>query len=180
MGISDLINKYSNMLKELPAERQRVALEIGNNAKALISSRVQNEGLNDKNEKFPLYSKNPLPLNYFVSSNKGADTRFKKDVNKGVISSSYENYRKYHGLPTDKRTTTFTGDMWKDVIAEITLQTETTTEVTISARSKHNQDKINSNSKYAKANILSLTLEEEALINEVHKKSVENFLKKYE
>jgi len=80
----------------------------------------------------------------------------------------------------DKRTTTFTGDMWKDVIVEITKQTSDTTEVTINARSAANQKKINVNSKIAKTNILALSDEEIEFINESHKEMIEAFLKKYD
>ena len=178
-GIQDLINKYTNILKALPEERTRIALIIGNDAKALTASRVQNEGINAEGAKMPLYSKRPLPLHYFTSPNQGATEKFKKDVRAKKTVPSYENFRKYHGYPIDKRTTTFTGDMWKDVFVEVTNQTMDMTEVTIRARSDMNQKKINYNSASAKTNILKISKEEAEMLNKAHAKLVEDFLKKY-
>jgi hypothetical protein len=180
-GIQDLINKYTRILAELPIEREKIALTIANEAKALAASRVQNEGKNSKGGKMPLYSDKPLPLYYFGNSNnQGAVAKFKKDVTDGKAVSSYETFRRYHGMPTDKRTTTFTGDMWKDVHVEITEKTATKTEVTIKARSQRNQNKLNWNSKTANTNILSLSDEERKLINEAHQEMINEYLKKFE
>lgn len=180
MGIEDLINKYSKILSELPKERERIALQVANEAKALAASRIQNTGIDSEGNKMPLYSKKPLPLYYFNNSNnQSAVDKFKKDVKAKKAIPSYEVFRKYHGMPTDKRTTTFTGDMWKDIFVEVTNQTLDITEVTIRARSDENQKKVNYNSKTAKANILAISDEEEKLINQSHAELVDNFLRKY-
>jgi len=57
MAIQDLVNKYTAILNDLPKEREKIALTIANEGKALAASRIQNEGINSDGQKMPLYSK---------------------------------------------------------------------------------------------------------------------------
>lgn len=98
-------------------------------AKAMLQSRIQEEGLNSSGASFEPYSKNKLPLFFFAKNSKvnvlntlGIDNTGKL-VNKGrkgiknpySEGVSYEEWRKLMGLPITHVTLTVTGEMWKKI-----------------------------------------------------------------
>lgn len=179
-GLASLVEKYKKIAKEMPEQRKRLALIYAHDAHAITANRIQNTGINAEGQKMPLYSENPLPLFFFDGSKTNAPSKaekFKKDVKKGLIESSYKNFRKAYGLPVDKRTLTFDGDMFKSIGQEVVEHTDLKTVVEIKAKDQENQNKVNWNSNMVKSNILSFGKAEKELIRSLNEERVKNLLK---
>lgn len=181
MTLKDLTISYQNKIKLLEVSRKENALVIAGDYTALIINRVQNQGESSDGSKFKKYSDNPLPLFFFGDGNsKTKADRFKKDVKKKKTEPSYENFRQYLGLPTDKRTLTMTGDMFKSIRPEILEHNDFVTIVEIKARDKFNQDKVNWNSGELGISIISANQVEKQMVENANKKRVETILNQYQ
>lgn len=179
-GLSKMAKKYAKILEELPKERQKLALIMAADAHALTAHRIQNTGVDAEGKKMPLYSKKFFPYYLLNENSFNAPTKIKKfkaDVAKKKIEPTYENLRKAYGLPTDKRTLTFDGDMWKSIGFEVTNHDEKVTEVTIKAKDEFNQNKINWNSNKIGINILRFGDDEQELIRELNENRIKELLK---
>jgi hypothetical protein len=171
--LRDLAQKYAEIIKQLPQERQKNALRIAADAHALTAMRIQNEGTDATGKKMKLYSKKPNPKWWALNPNSftapGKIKRFKDKVEKGEIEPTYENLRKEYGLPIDKRTLTFQGNMWASIKFDVTKHDTNITEVTIRAKDKENQIKVASNSKIVGINILKFGDDEAELIQDLNR-----------
>jgi hypothetical protein len=147
-GLKTLLNKYSKKAEELAAERQKEALIISKDMYALVTRRLQNEGVDSKGNKFKLYS------------------------------VGYKAKRRALGLPIDKRTHTFSGDMFKSTRPIIVEHNLNRTVVEIRANDRKNQDKLNENSKIVGTNILSLNHEEKNLLEELNLERIQKVMNK--
>lgn len=147
MNLRNIFNKYESILVKMAAEREVKALEISQDISALVKNRLQNEGIGPDGNKFKLYS------------------------------AGYAAKRKALGLPVDKRTHTFTGDMLKSTRPIVVESNDTRTVVEISASDRDNQDKINENSRIVKTNILSLTEEEKNLVEELNQERIDKYFR---
>lgn len=146
-GLKDLLRKYANKAEEIAANRQKDALIIAKDMFALVSSRLQNQGVDKDGNRFKLYS------------------------------VKYKAKRAAFGLPVDKRTHTFTGEMFKSIRPIVVEHTDLKTVVEIRANDRENQNKINENSRIVGSNILSLNDEEKNLLEELNVERVNNYLK---
>lgn len=179
-GIIDMVAKFAKLAQELPKERQKLALLFAHDAHALTANRIQNTGVNARGEKMRPYSKNPLPLFFFNGNKTNATSKadkFKKDVAKGLIKSSYENFRKAYGLQTAFRDLTFDGDMWASIHQEVESHDANQTTVVIKSRDGNNQKIVNYNSKQNKTNILAFGKEEKKLLLELNKERIGKLIK---
>ena len=147
-GIKTLLKKYAAKAEDIAANREREALLIAKDMFALVARRLQNQGIDKDGNKFKLYS------------------------------GKYAAKRKAFGLPIDKRTHTFTGEMFKSVRPIVVSHSLTRTVVEIRANDRKNQDKINENSKIVGKNILSLNEEEKNLLEELNLERVQRVLLK--
>lgn len=147
-GIKELLNFYATKAEELAANRQKQALIISKDMYALVARRLQNEGIDSKGNKFKLYS------------------------------VKYKARRHALGLPVDKRTHTFSGEMLKSTRPIIVEHTLTRTVVEIRADDNENQNKINANSRIVKVNILALDEEEKNLLEELNLERVQEVMNK--
>ena len=147
-GIKTLLKKYAGKGEYIAANREKESLIISKDMWALVARRLQNQGIDKDGNKFKLYS------------------------------GKYEAKRKAFGLPIDKRTHTFTGDMFKSIRPIVVSHSLTRTVVEIRANDRKNQDKINENSKIVGKNILSLNQEEKNLLEELNLERLQNALLK--
>jgi hypothetical protein len=179
-GLQDISQKYSKILNEMPKQRERLALIFAKDAFALVANRIQNSGIDKDGEKMPLYSRAPLPYWKLNENEFNAPTKikkFKSDSAAGKIQPSYESLRKAYGLPTDKRTLTFDGAMFKSIIQEVTRHEDYITEVTIKSENRKDQNKVNSNSKIIGKNILSFGDIEGKFLRELNEKRIKDMFK---
>ena len=155
----------------MPEKRKELALIMANDAFALVAMRIQNYGVDAEGNKMKGYSTAKMPywkLNPTDYNGSGKVSRFKKDAAAGKVIPSYKTFREYYGLPTDKRTLTFDGDMFKSIEPFISEHTEVLTEVTIKAKDEVNQKKVNVNSGIVGINILSFGDDEKEFIREAN------------
>jgi hypothetical protein len=179
-GLGKLAKKYAKILEQLPDDRQKLALIMAADAHALTANRIQNTGVDANDTKMKLYSRKPLPYWKLNESDFNAPSKIKKfkaDAAKKKIEPTYENLRKSYGLPINKRTLTFDGDMWKSIEQVVTNHDQLITEVTIRAKDKVNQNKINSNSRIVGINILQFSEDEQEFIRESNEKRIKELLK---
>ena len=148
-GLDDLFTKYKGLAEELAANRDKFALQVASDVKGLVANRMQNSGVDSTGRKMKLYS------------------------------ASYKAKRQAFGLPVDKRTTTFTGDMWADIRPEIESSTATRTVVLIKARSSENQEKVNYNSKIIGLSILGQNTLEQKYITDSNQERIDKIKEKY-
>ena len=104
----------------------------------LVARRLQNQGEDSKGNKFKLYSVN------------------------------YKAKRRALGLPVDRRTHTFSGDMFKSTRPIVIEHNVNRTIVEIRGNDRENQNKINENSRIVGINILSLNEEEKNILDELN------------
>lgn len=181
-GLGKMANKYAKILQAMPEDRQRLALIVAADAHALTSNRIQNNGIDANGDKMKLYSRKPLPYWKLNESDFNAPSKIKKfkaDAGKKKIEPTYENLRKAYGLPTNKRTLTFDGEMWKSIEQVVTKHDETITEVTIRSKDNVNQNKINHNSRIVGINILQFGSDEQEFIRESNEKRIKDLLQKF-
>ena len=181
MGFEQMKKRYQIVLNEMIEQRQTEALIIANDVQAITANRIQNSGIGADGNKYKLYSRHRLKYwlfnpTVFNSPKKIREWQF--DAEYGQNNASYESLRKAYGLPIDKRTLTFDGNMWKDIFSEVIKHDQDSTIVEIKARSKENQNKVDSNSAQLKTNILSLSSDEQDFVNESNQKRIQRYLKK--
>jgi len=82
-GLRNLIEKYTSIAKELPKQRQDLALIYAHHAHALTANRIQNSGIDARGSKMPLYSDRPFNLGKLNPDDFNAPSKiikFKKDA----------------------------------------------------------------------------------------------------
>ena len=169
-NISDRLTKLAN---EVITDRDNHLLSLGFDAVALISQRVQRKGVKSTGQKFKTpYSRRPLKGYYFPE-------KFVKYAQKNAIPLSYENYRKFLGLPIDKRNLTLTGKMFASIKPALTKTTLEQGEVTIAAGDSENQKLVDVNSAREKVNILALSEKEREFLAGRTKKWITGLQNKY-
>lgn len=127
MSPQEFSSALLNIEFELEKTREERTRVIVHNALDAISSRVINRGVDSEGNSFPPYSKNPLPTFFFLTGKLGKKKTTRSDENKAVKDfvkqygrqTSYENWREFHGLPTDKKNFSFTNEMWKSTIVSL-------------------------------------------------------------
>jgi len=176
MGLKALSEKYARIINALDDQREASAMIMAHDAHALTSNRIQERGENWKGEKMALYSQNELPLFFFNPTDYNAPGKvntFKDRVKAGKAKSSYHEFRKSYGLPVNKRTLTFDGNMFKDITQKVTKKDKSMVEVTVMAKSKENQDKVDWNSRKVGENILQFGEDEKKLILKLNKERLQ-------
>jgi len=176
---TDMVNKYSKIAKDLPAIRLKLAIDAANDGLALVVERLQEHGEGAEGQKFERYSEAMMPY-WLINPNnyKGAGkvARFKKNAAAKRNNGSYRALRQAYGLPTNKRTFTFEGDMLLSLEVFVESHTEGKTTVVTKSRSREEQDKINWNSGMVDSNILSYNKEEIEFISQANLKRVQKLL----
>jgi hypothetical protein len=180
-SLRDLAQKYSEIIRKLPDERRNQALRMASDAHALTANRIQNRGEDATGNKMKLYSKKPNPKWYALNPSDfgapGKITKFKKKVAKKEIEPTYENLRKEYGLPIDKRTLTFQGQMFASIGFKVTEHNKYFTEVTIAAKDEKNKTKVAANSRIVGINILKFGDQEAKMINRLNTERVNKLYK---
>ena len=175
-----LIDKYNGIIKEITDERLNLSLIMASDTFQLVAERIQETGTGADGVKFPLYSKNLMPywlINPSDFNGSAKIAKFKKDAAKGKNNGSYDALRKVYGVPTDKRTLTLDGDMFKSIVPTVESHTKTKTVVVLRAKDKTNQNKVNWNSNQLGINILSWSKEEDEFMGLLNKKRIEKLIK---
>lgn len=173
----ELATAYEAKIRALEESRKTNALVIAGDMVALVINRVQNKGIGADGEKFEKYSTNPLPLFFFKDGNsKSKSDKFKADVKKKKAEPNYETYRRYLGLPTDKRTLTVTGDMFRKVRQEIIEHNQFVTIVEIRGGDAFSQNKVNWNSNDLGGSILRPNKQELAMVERANKERIRKVL----
>jgi hypothetical protein len=178
-GLRDMINRYTAIAKVIPEQRQKLALIYAHDAHAITANRVQNTGTDARGNKFKLYSERPFNLGLLNPTDFNAPSRvakFKKDAAKGLNNGSYRAFRAAYGLPTDKRTLTFDGDMWQSIEQVVVFHDEYKTIVEIRSKDAENTRKVNSNSRIVGINILSFGKNEKDFLTELNKERINKLL----
>lgn len=150
MGFDQMLNNLEKFTSKLLAKRDAHALSLGFDAVALVSNRVQRKGMKSSGQKFKTpYSQNNLKSYYFPD-------RFVKYARKSGQKLSYENYRKFLGLPTNIRNLTLTGGMWASIKPEVVESNDNRVVVEWKSGNDDKQKLVNVNSDREDTNILSL------------------------
>jgi len=174
-GIRNLIEKYTRIAKELPGQRQKLALIYAHDAHAITQARLVNDGVNANGKKFPKYSEGFIahllvPSKYAKSS---VVVKFKKDANEGKNNGSYRAFRDAYGRRTDIRTHNVDNNMLQSIEQVVTFHDEFKTIVEIRAKDKENQRKVNANSAIVKINILAFGKAEKDLLSDLNKERIQ-------
>jgi hypothetical protein len=170
MTFSEYKEQLKQKVQQMQEDRQKFSMITAMDLTALIADRLTNDGVDGNNNKFPDYSKFAIPTYYFNqqrTNRSGAYDSFKEKVKKGTVSS-YENWRKHNGLPVDRRTHVFTGDMLKSLRPEIIEDSRTKTVVEIKSRKKDLQDRLNWNSSRMGVSLLLPTSDEADFVEQLN------------
>lgn len=174
MSILTLKLKFARIVDDLTKNRQQNALNFAGDLIALVNDRLINEGVDANGKKFPLYSENNLglktALDVIAKSNKPGAKLKSGDT-------SYRAIRSALGLPTDKRTHVFTGDMLKSIDAKVSESNKYLTIVEMKSKDDANQKKLNENSARMKINLLRANKKEAEIIDASNQERLRNVLK---
>jgi hypothetical protein len=178
MGISDIANRYSAAIKRVIENQDRLGLGYGENHIALVNNRLEKDGTGFDGIKFPKYSDNPLPLFFFYgkSNRSSAYESFTKKVTKGKVVSSYSEWRKHNGLPTDRRTFVFTGDMLASIRSEVSATPEGMVTITIQSPDSFNRNKVEWNQNKVGKPILKATDDEREKLMKAYTIDIRNLI----
>lgn len=178
-GLANLINKYTIIAKELPEQRQKLALVYAHDAHAITANRIQNTGTDARGTKMKSYSKRPFNWSSLNENKFNAPSKikkFKKDAAEKKNNGSYEALRQAYGLPTNIRTLTFDGTMFKSIDFTVTYHDEFKTIVEIRANSKEQQLKVDQNSRILGINILAFGKGEKEFLADLNKERIQKLL----
>lgn len=178
-GLRNLIDKYTTIAKELPKQREKLALIYAHDAHAITANRVQNTGTDARGNKFKKYSERPFNWSKLNETDFNAPAkirRFKKDAKEKKNNGSYRALREAYGLPTNIRTLTFDGAMFKSIDFTVTYHDEFKTIVEIRANNKENQLKVDQNSRIVGINILAFGKDEREFLAELNKERIQKLL----
>lgn len=175
MSITLLKARFLRIVNEITEQREKLALTYASDLTSLITDRLLNEGVSADGKKFPLYSENNLALATAQAIVKKSNRPSAK-VKAG--ETSYKDIRKLLGLPTDKRTHSFTNDMIKSIRPIVTDNNKYLTVVEISCNDAPNQKKLNENSKRMGTNLLRANQKEKDLIDSLNQKRIQNIINK--
>ena len=177
-GLRDLINKYTTIAKQLPEQRQKLALIYAHDAHAITQDRLVNEGKNANGVKFKSYSKSFIAHKLLPSNYKKPQVvaKFKKDAQLGKNDGSYEAFRKAYGRRTDIRTHNVDNDMLQSIEQVVVFHDEYKTIVEIRAKDKENTRKVNANSRIVGINILAFGKAEKDLLFDLNKERINKLL----
>jgi len=174
MSITTLKVRIQRIVNDLTEQRQKSAEKFAAELTAKITDRLLNEGESAEGKKFPLYSEKDLgslaKRVIEVSNKPSAKTK------KGA--GSYKEIRKKLGLPVDKRTHSFTGDMIKSVRQIVEESDQYKTVIKISASNDFDQNKINWNSNKMKTNLLRANQKEKDLIDLLNSQRIQSIINK--
>jgi hypothetical protein len=177
---TDIVNKYSKIAKDLPTIRLQLAMDAATDGLQLVIERLQERGEGAEGQKFDRYSEAMMPY-WLINPNNykgsGKVSKFKKNAAAKRNNGSYRALRKAYGLPTDKRTFTFEGDMLLSLDVFLESHNADETIVVTKARSRGEQDKVNWNSGMVDSNILSYNKEEIEFISQANLQRVQKLLK---
>lgn len=172
-AFKNIANRLTKLANEVIQDRDNHLLSLGFDGVALISQRVQRKGVKATGQKFKTpYSRRPLRGYYFPD-------KFVKYAQSNNVTLSYEEYRKYLGLPIDKRNLTLTGRMFASIKPVLTKTTLEQGEVTIAAGDSENQRLVDLNSAREKVNILALSEKEREFLAGRTKKWITSIQEKY-
>jgi hypothetical protein len=180
MGFKALSISYGKKAALLAKDRQKEALVMGSDGHALTANRIQNEGVGSDGQAFKKYSQKRMPywlLNPNNFNAAGKINNFKKAAKEGKNNASYSALRSAYGLPTDKRTLTFDGSMFKSIGVTVESHDALQTTVVIKANNEEQQDKVNFNSAQLKTNILEFGATEKALIKAMNLERINKVLR---
>jgi hypothetical protein len=173
MSITTLKTKFARIVDDLTKNREKYALNYAGDLIALVNDRLINEGIDANGKKFPLYSDTNLgTLTPFITSKSNAPKKGSK-----VKSGSYTQIRKALGLPIDKRTHSFNGEMLKSIDAKVEESNKYLTIIEIKSKDAFNQKKLLYNSNRMKINLLLASKKEKAIIDQANKERLRNLLK---
>lgn len=151
MNLREWGEKMLKRAEAMQANRDRDALGIANDLKALVQLRIQTSGVNFAGSKFSPYSE------------------------------GYKKQRKKAGAQTTVVDFTRTGEMWGNITPEVTQSNETSTVVEITARTPNNQMKLRGAltqpAASPRGNILLPSEDEIAIAQEANKERVIKYLR---
>jgi hypothetical protein len=178
-GLKNLIQKYTSIAKELPEQRQKLALIYAHDAYALTQDRLVNDGVNARGQKFKPYSESNIahklkPSNYMKPQ---IVVKFKKDAQQGKNNGSYRAFRQAYGRPTDKRTHNVDNNMLQSISQYVVFHDEYKTIVEIRPKDKETKRKVDANSRIVNINILAFGKDEKDFLAELNRERLNNLLR---
>jgi hypothetical protein len=172
MSFINLKRRLSDQIKDLRENRERDGLNIAGELTGLIIDRLVNDGISGDNNKFPLYSERPLNPTKFKDGNRaGAADKFRKSD----LIKSYKNWRQFNGLPVDRRTHNFTGDMLKSIRPEVLSNSGDILVIEIKARDPENAKKLEQNSERMGISLLKSTSDEKEFVNDANRLRLQKY-----
>jgi len=175
MSITTLKVRLQRIVNDLTEQRQNLALKYASDLTAKITDRLLNDGESAEGKKFPLYSENNLALATAQALVKNSN---KPSAKLKAGQTSYKDIRKLLGLPTDKRTHSFTNDMIKSIRPIVEENNKYLTIVEISSKDLENQKKLNQNSKRMGTNLLRANQKEKDLIDLLNSQRIQSIINK--
>lgn len=175
MSITTLKARFARIVTEISEQREQLALIYASDLTAKITDRLLNEGVSADGKKFPLYSEKNLPLKVAEALIKKSNRPSAK-IKQG--ETSYKDVRKTLGLPTDKRTHSFTNDMIKSIRPTVADNNKYLTIVEIKSSDAANQKKLNENSKRMGVSLLKANQKEKQLIEDLNLERIKNIINK--
>lgn len=157
-NLSDFGERLKAHAKRVLEERDKHLISLGFDTIALTSRRVQGEGIKSDGQKFTVpYSRTKLPGFFFPE-------KFILYAKRNKVEMTYENYRKFIGLPTDYKNLTLSGNMWASVKGDITESTAERAVLTIKPSNREMQNRMNYNARRENTNPMAPTEEEKELM----------------
>ncbi len=141
MKPSEFNDKLNAFTKALIIEMPRINESVAMNAYGMVKDRVINEGQIGTGKDLGAYSTNELPTFFFKgkSLNQGGEKAITK-ANKENKGLSYKDWRNANSLETDHISTSFTGQMWKDIGVTKQLVEGNKIITTVGAKNTKNRD----------------------------------------
>lgn len=175
MTLSDFKARIENALFDIAENRQKNALIYANDLIALINMRLINEGVGADGVKFKLYSTSTLEDG---EATKNIEKSNRPVTNKGKVARNYKELRELAGLPVDRRTHSFNGDMLKSITATVEKQSKDESVIAINAKDEFNRNKLIWNSNIVKISLLKPNKDEENMVREANNERLKNIMNK--
>lgn len=130
--LDKFLQKINAIKQALTKNRANEALLVGRESLALIRRRIQNTGKDALETRLGDYSTTDIPAWFFRG--KSVNASGKAGVEKAIKANekiSYSDFRRFNNRETKFVDLTFTGAMWREMAATITINTADRTNVSI-------------------------------------------------
>lgn len=174
MDLHDAIHAFDDLISNYDDEIAILMEMSANNGFALVSNRIQSEGIAGKS-----YSTNKLPTYYFQDKELNAGGRsLIVSAKKSGEGIDYKSWREANGLQTTFIDLSYTNRMWQDIGIIATFKTGDSYTVTVGGKDQETKDKLDWNTQRF-GDFLALDAKEEEIIKEMNEKGFNEIIEKY-